>query len=121
MPHLCYMPRTSHPSWLDHSNYTWRRVQVMEPLVTLSTLRPIGTPSTNSHTCLYQILRFCWRTPSVKPQLPLRRRNMNSVEKSVDFRYNFYRNLSSVSYILLRTRISGVTELRYFDEEIFFL
>jgi hypothetical protein len=24
------MPRPSHPSWLDHSNYTWRRVQVMK-------------------------------------------------------------------------------------------
>jgi hypothetical protein len=26
MLHSCYMPRPSHPSWLDHSNYTWRRV-----------------------------------------------------------------------------------------------
>jgi hypothetical protein len=23
-PHSCYMPRPSHPSWLDYSNYTWR-------------------------------------------------------------------------------------------------
>jgi hypothetical protein len=23
------MPCPSHPPWLDHSNYTWRRVQVM--------------------------------------------------------------------------------------------
>jgi hypothetical protein len=29
-PHSCYMPRQSHPPWLDHSNYTWRRVQVMK-------------------------------------------------------------------------------------------
>jgi hypothetical protein len=28
-PHSCYMPRQTHPSWLDHSDYTWRRVQVM--------------------------------------------------------------------------------------------
>jgi hypothetical protein len=28
-PHSCYIPRPSHPSWLDHSNYTLRRVQVM--------------------------------------------------------------------------------------------
>jgi hypothetical protein len=28
--HSCYMPRSSHPSWLHHSNYTWRRVQVMK-------------------------------------------------------------------------------------------
>jgi hypothetical protein len=26
---LCYMPHPSHPSWLDHSNYTWRRVQTV--------------------------------------------------------------------------------------------
>jgi hypothetical protein len=25
----CYMPHPSHPPWLDHFNYTWRRVQVM--------------------------------------------------------------------------------------------
>jgi hypothetical protein len=27
------MPRPSHPSWLDYSNYTWRRVQVMKFLI----------------------------------------------------------------------------------------
>jgi hypothetical protein len=26
------MPCSSHPPWLDHSNYTWRRVQVMKPI-----------------------------------------------------------------------------------------
>jgi hypothetical protein len=26
----CYMPFPSHPPWLDHSNYTWQRVQVMK-------------------------------------------------------------------------------------------
>jgi hypothetical protein len=31
-PHSCYMPYQSHPPWLDHSNYTWRRVQVMKRL-----------------------------------------------------------------------------------------
>jgi hypothetical protein len=30
LTHSCYMPRPSHPSWLDHSNYTWRRVHVMK-------------------------------------------------------------------------------------------
>jgi hypothetical protein len=30
VPHSCYMPRTSHPSWLDHSNYIWRRVQFLD-------------------------------------------------------------------------------------------
>jgi hypothetical protein len=32
LPHSCYMPRPSHPSWLDYFNYTWRRVQVMKLL-----------------------------------------------------------------------------------------
>jgi hypothetical protein len=32
LPHSCYMPCPSHPPWLDHSNYTWRRVQVMTPI-----------------------------------------------------------------------------------------
>jgi hypothetical protein len=30
---LCYTPCPSHPPWLDHSNYTWRRVQVMKLVV----------------------------------------------------------------------------------------
>jgi hypothetical protein len=33
-PHLCYMLRPSHPSWLGHSKYTWRRIQVSGSLVT---------------------------------------------------------------------------------------
>jgi hypothetical protein len=28
--HSCYMACPSHPPWLDHSNYTWRREQVMK-------------------------------------------------------------------------------------------
>jgi hypothetical protein len=28
-PHSCYMPRPSHLALFDHSNYTWRRAQVM--------------------------------------------------------------------------------------------
>jgi hypothetical protein len=31
--HSCYMPCPSHPPWLDHSIYTWRRVQVMKILI----------------------------------------------------------------------------------------
>jgi hypothetical protein len=27
------MPRPSHPFWLDHSNYAWRRVQAMKLLI----------------------------------------------------------------------------------------
>jgi hypothetical protein len=30
---LCYMARPSHPSRLDYSNHTWRRVQIMNLLV----------------------------------------------------------------------------------------
>jgi hypothetical protein len=33
LPHSCYMPLPSHPPRLDHSNYTWRRVQIMKLLV----------------------------------------------------------------------------------------
>jgi hypothetical protein len=29
-PHLCYVPCQSHLSWLYNSNYTWRRVQVIQ-------------------------------------------------------------------------------------------
>jgi hypothetical protein len=32
-PHSCHVPCLSHPPWLDHSNYTWRRVQVMKLLI----------------------------------------------------------------------------------------
>jgi hypothetical protein len=32
-PRSCYMPCPSHPPWLDHSNYIWRRVQVMKFLI----------------------------------------------------------------------------------------
>jgi hypothetical protein len=28
--HLCYMPCQSHAPWPNHSNYTWRRVQVIQ-------------------------------------------------------------------------------------------
>jgi hypothetical protein len=28
--HSCYMPCPTHPPWLDHSNYTCKRVQVFE-------------------------------------------------------------------------------------------
>jgi hypothetical protein len=32
-PHLCYMSYPSHPPWLDYSNYTWKRVEVMKLLI----------------------------------------------------------------------------------------
>jgi hypothetical protein len=33
LPHSCYMLCPHHPSGLDHSNYIWRRVQVMKLLI----------------------------------------------------------------------------------------
>jgi hypothetical protein len=32
LPHVCYMPQTSHSPCLDHSNYTWWRVLSYEAL-----------------------------------------------------------------------------------------
>jgi hypothetical protein len=32
-PHSYYMTRPSHPPRLDYSNYTWRRIQIIKPLV----------------------------------------------------------------------------------------
>jgi hypothetical protein len=29
----CYMPCPSHSPWLNHSNYTWRQIQVMKLLI----------------------------------------------------------------------------------------
>jgi hypothetical protein len=29
------MPCPSHPLWLDHPNYTWRRVQAMKLLIVI--------------------------------------------------------------------------------------
>jgi hypothetical protein len=31
--HACYMPCPIHPPWVHHSNYTWRKVQVMKLLI----------------------------------------------------------------------------------------
>jgi hypothetical protein len=41
LPHSCYIPYPSHPPWLDHSNYTRRRVQVMQ-------LQPLHIPENNT-------------------------------------------------------------------------
>jgi hypothetical protein len=32
-PHSCYMPCQSHRSWVVHSNFIWRRVQVLKLLI----------------------------------------------------------------------------------------
>jgi hypothetical protein len=43
--HSCYMPCPFHPPWLDQSNYTWRRLQVMKLLIMQSFLQPPITSS----------------------------------------------------------------------------
>jgi hypothetical protein len=50
--HSCYMPCPSDPPWRVHSNYTWRRVQVMKLLAKLVT-----------HTSI--ISYFCWNLSEV--------------------------------------------------------
>jgi hypothetical protein len=40
LPHLCYIALPSHHPWLDHSNYTWWRVQVMKLAVFSNLLSP---------------------------------------------------------------------------------
>jgi hypothetical protein len=41
--HSCYMPCQFHPQRLDHSNYTWRRVQITKLFVMqLSPLHPFS-------------------------------------------------------------------------------
>jgi hypothetical protein len=48
-PHACYIPCPSHPPWLVHSNWIWRRVYVMKlhiiqfsPISYLLTLHPFS-------------------------------------------------------------------------------
>jgi hypothetical protein len=57
------MPRPSHPSWLDHSDYTWRRVQVMKFLIGILLLFKISVnkPSDLVHFCL--LLCICSSCP----------------------------------------------------------
>jgi hypothetical protein len=45
-PHSCYVPCPSHPPGLDHSNYTWRRVQVIKLLI-------MRHPSSNQGLCFF--------------------------------------------------------------------
>jgi hypothetical protein len=37
LSHSCYIPCPPHPPWLGHSNYTWRRVQVMKEEISYPT------------------------------------------------------------------------------------
>jgi hypothetical protein len=47
-----------HPSWLDHSNYTWRRVQVMKLLIMQYML---NVTNTCNWTVCEASRRYCWR------------------------------------------------------------
>jgi hypothetical protein len=71
LPHSCRMPCPSHPPWLDHSNYAWRRVQVIRGFVNVFVtslffygeefLAPRPTPKLEDHPlsavsdCLFNI------------------------------------------------------------------
>jgi hypothetical protein len=56
------MPCPSHPPWLDHSNYTWGRIQVIKLLNT-----HFSPNNLSRHLSLGQIFssRPCSQTPSV--------------------------------------------------------
>jgi hypothetical protein len=52
LPHSCYMPRPSHSSWLDYSNYTWRRVQLMKFLILTTLENQNNWENCASETCV---------------------------------------------------------------------
>jgi hypothetical protein len=54
IPHACYMPCPSHPPWLDRSNYTSRRVQVMKPLIMQFYDADIYLQWSNNHMTVYE-------------------------------------------------------------------
>jgi hypothetical protein len=51
------LPCPSHPPWLDHSNYVWRCVQVMELLIMLSERKKMET---RPLTCLFRQTVRCY-------------------------------------------------------------
>jgi hypothetical protein len=55
LPHSCYMPCPSHPHWLKHSNYTWRRIKFMKLHITQFLQPPVQMFSSTP----------CSQTPSV--------------------------------------------------------
>jgi hypothetical protein len=72
-PHSCYMPCSSHPPWFDHSNHTWRRVQVMKPFVKnvyIFTYMLLPKISTNIFTPTINQLRGggCSGTSELEPE-----------------------------------------------------
>jgi hypothetical protein len=57
--HSCYMSCSSQPPWLHHSNYTWRRVQVIKVrgyiILYPSTLKMEATGSSKIQVTIFQI------------------------------------------------------------------
>jgi hypothetical protein len=54
LPNSCCMLCQPHPPWLGHSNYTWRRVQVMKPLITQFSL---------TSCCPWLLIQYICRYP----------------------------------------------------------
>jgi hypothetical protein len=50
------MPCPSHPPWLDHSNYTWRRVHVLKFHINVTPKRRLN--STSLHCFTFQTIAF---------------------------------------------------------------
>jgi hypothetical protein len=81
-PHSSYMPRSSHSPWLHHSNYAWRRVQIMKLLTMPFTspsrhfilLRSMFLPALNgwqwSAWCIYATFLPLPASPSSTPLSP---------------------------------------------------
>jgi hypothetical protein len=61
--HLCYMPCPSHPPWLNHSNYTWKRVQVMKLLIMQFVYKCKGL--IYSSKCFHGGIRVWWKPKSL--------------------------------------------------------
>jgi hypothetical protein len=51
------MPRSSHPSGLEYSNYTWRRVQVMKFLkcITIDYIKKTRKYSSGNRISMYRL------------------------------------------------------------------
>jgi hypothetical protein len=56
-PHSCYMPGPSHPSWLDHSNYTLWRVQVMKLTMQFSPISCYFIPLWSKYPSQHPVLK----------------------------------------------------------------
>jgi hypothetical protein len=81
-PHWCYMPCPSHPSWLGHSNYVWRGVQVMKLLIMRFSSKSYNFISPMSK--YYPQHRVCGWGTTLKAGRSLVRFLMRSLDFSID-------------------------------------